>query len=134
MEVRYFLQRMPVGVVFGMGTVVAALIGIMIVSITLYSSVLDRLREYGTLKAIGARQGELIRLLLAQAWMFFAAGGTAGLVLFGLVKHLATEAPMRSPPWMLALVLTVSFLSCTLASVIAVRRLLAIDPAIVFRG
>jgi putative ABC transport system permease protein len=134
MEIRYFLQRMPVGVVFGMGTVVAALIGIMIVSITLYSSVLDRLREYGTLKAIGARQRELIRLLLAQAWLFFAAGGVIGLAVFGLVKHLATEAPMRSPPWMLALVLAVSFVSCTLASVIAVRRLLAIDPAIVFRG
>jgi putative ABC transport system permease protein len=134
MEIRYFLQRMPVGVVFGMGTVVAALIGIMIVSITLYSSVLDRLREYGTLKAIGARQRELIRLLLAQAWLFFAAGGAIGLAVFGLVKHLATDAPMRSPPWMLALVLAVSFVSCTLASVIAVRRLLAIDPAIVFRG
>ncbi|MBZ4415312.1 ABC transporter permease [Myxococcus sp. RHSTA-1-4] len=134
MEVRHFLRRTPVGMVFGMGTMVAAFIGSVIVAITLYSSVIDRLRDYGTLKALGATRRDLFRLLLAQAWLFFAVGCTVGLLAFFFVKAHATQAPMLAPPWMLASVVAASFLSCTLASLAAVRRALAIDPAIVFRG
>ncbi|NVJ06179.1 ABC transporter permease [Myxococcus sp. AM001] len=134
MEVRHFLRRTPVGMVFGMGTAVAAFIGSVIVAITLYSSVVDRLRDYGTLKALGATRKDLVRLLLAQAWLFFAVGAGVGLLAFFFVKAHAPQAPMLAPPWMLAGVMAVSLTSCTLASLAAVRRALAIDPAIVFRG
>lgn len=134
METGFFLQRTPVGLVFGMGTAVAAFIGAIIVAITLYSSVIDRLRDYGTLKAIGATQGDLLRILLSQAWIFFSVGSAVGLFAFFVVKAHATQAPMQSPPWMVAIVLLTSFVSCTGASMLAIRRVLCIDPAIVFRG
>lgn len=134
METGFFLQRTPVGLVFGMGTVVAALVGAIIVASTLYSSVIDRLRDYGTLKALGATRRDLLRLLLAQAWIFFGVGSTIGLLGFFVVKVHATQAPMQSPPWMIATVLATAFVSCTGASVLAIRRVLSIDPAIVFRG
>ena len=134
MEINFFLSRTPVGLVFGMGTIIAAFVGAIIVGITLYSSVLDRLRDYGTLKAIGATQRDLLRLLLAQAWLFFAAGAALGLLAFFIVKAHVTEAPMQAPPWMIVSVLATAFASCTGASVFAVRRVRSIDPAIVFRG
>jgi putative ABC transport system permease protein len=134
METGFFLRRTPVGLVFGMGTAVAAFIGAFIVAITLYSSVIDRIRDYGTLKAIGATQRDLLRLLLAQAWIFFGVGSAIGLLAFFVVKIHATQAPMQAPPWMIAVVLVTAFVSCTGASVLAIRRVLSIDPAIVFRG
>jgi putative ABC transport system permease protein len=134
METSFFMNRMPVGVVFGMGTVVAGLIGSVIVGISLYSLVLDRRRDFGTLKAIGATKRDLLRLLIAQAWLLFAAGSIIGLFVFYVVKAHATQAPMLSPPWMIAAVIATAFVSCSLAAVAAIRRVFTIDPAIVFRG
>ena len=133
-ETSHFMERTPVGVVFGMGAVVAALVGSLIVAVTMFSSVVDRLRDFGTLLAIGATRRDLLALLLGQALAFFVVGAGIGLLLFGLVKLHATSAPMLAPPSMLALVVLGSLASCLLASLAAIRRVLSIDPAIVFKG
>lgn len=133
-EVKHFMRRTPVGMVFGMGAVVAALVGSLIVGVTMFSSVVDRTRDFGTLLAIGATRGDLFALLLAQAVVFFVVGSSTGLAVFGLVKHYASSAPMLAPTWMLVLVAVGSLVSCLLASLAAIRRVLSIDPAIVFKG
>jgi putative ABC transport system permease protein len=133
-EVRYFLVRQPVGMVFGMGTVVAALIGGAIVAVTLYSTVIDRLRDYGMLKAIGARSRDLLQLLVAQAWSFALAGFAIGTGAFFLVRRLFTSLPMQATPAMVGAVAVAALASCTLASFAAIRRVLTLDPAIVFKG
>ena len=133
-EIRYFLARNPVGVVFGMGTLVAALIGGAIVAVTLYSTVLDRLRDYGMLKAVGARSRDLLQLLLAQAWTFALLGFVLGAGAFFLVRHAYPNLPMKATPEMIAGVALAAFVSCTLASLAAIRRVLTLDPAIVFKG
>jgi putative ABC transport system permease protein len=133
-ERRYFLTRQPVGMVFGMGTIVAALIGGAIVAVTLYSTVIDRTREYGMLKAIGARRRDLRQLLLMQAWSFAAIGSGIGAGTFFLVRHLFASLPMKATPEMVTGVTVAAFVSCTLASFAAVRRVLTLDPAIVFKG
>jgi putative ABC transport system permease protein len=133
-EVRYFLVRSPVGVVFGMGTVVAALIGAAIVAVTLYSTVIDRTRDYGMIKAIGARSRDLMKLLLAQAWLFAGAGAAIGAAGFFIVRHHYPNLPMKYTPLMLGSIGAAAFASCTLASLVAIRRVLALDPAIVFRS
>jgi putative ABC transport system permease protein len=133
-EVSHFMQRTPVGMVFGMGAIVAALVGSLIVGVTMFSSVVDRTRDFGTLLAIGATRRDLFVLLVAQALVFFAVGSAIGLAVFGVVKHHVSSAPMLAPAWMLALVAFGSLMSCLLASVAAIRRVLSIDPAIVFKG
>ncbi len=134
MEKRFFLVRTPVGVLFGMGTVVAALIGAAIVAVTLYSTAVDRARDYATLKAIGARQREILQLLLLQAWTFCALGYLLGMSAFFAVRLSFTGLAMAAPPRLVIEVAAAAFVSCTLASLIAVRRVLLFDPAIVFRG
>jgi putative ABC transport system permease protein len=135
MDLRYFQKRSPVGVVFGMGTALAALIGAGIVGVTLYSSVMDRLREFGTLKAIGASREDLLRLLGAQAVLFSAAGYPLGLLAFALVRHLSGPGvSMPAPAWLLSSVAAATLLVCGAASAVAIRRVLRVEPAIVFRG
>jgi putative ABC transport system permease protein len=133
-EIRYFLQRNPVGLVFGMGTIVAAFIGGAIVAVTLYSTVIDRTRDYGMLKAIGARRRDLLQLLLMQAWSFAVVGYAIGAGAFFVVRHAYPSLPMKATPAMLAGVALAALLSCTLASIAAIRRVLTLDPAIVFKG
>ena len=134
MEEKYFLVRSPVGLVFGMGSLVAAFIGAAIVAVTLYSTAIDRARDYGTLKAIGARRGDLLLLLLVQAWIFAAAGYLVGVAAFFLVRHLYPELPMAAPPGLVLGIAAAALLSCTAASVAAIRRVLQLDPALVFRS
>ncbi len=135
MDLQYFQKRSPVGVVFGMGTVLAALIGAGIVGVTLYSSVMDRLREFGTLKAIGASREDLLRLLGAQAVLFSVAGYPLGLVAFALVRHLSgPHVSMPAPAWLLSAVAAATLVVCGAASAVAIRRVLRVEPAIVFRG
>jgi putative ABC transport system permease protein len=133
-ETRYFLARNPVGIVFGMGTVVAALIGAAIVAITLYSTVVDRTRDYGMLKAIGARRRDLFQLLMVQAWLFALAGYLIGAGGFFLIRHAYPSLPMKATPAMLLGIAVAAFASCTLASIAAVRRVLSLDAAIVFKA
>jgi putative ABC transport system permease protein len=134
MEERYFLVRSPVGLVFGMGSLVAAFIGAAIVAVTLYSSAIDRARDYGTLKAIGARRRDILQLLLIQAWIFAATGYLLGMVAFYVVRHHYPGLPMVAPPRIVLGVAAAAFASCTLASLAAIRRVLQLDPAIVFRS
>jgi len=134
MEKRFFLVRTPVGVLFGLGTVIAALIGAAIVAVTLYSTAVDRARDYGTLKAIGATQRDILQLLLLQAWIFFGAGYVLGMIAFGFVRFYFSELAMAVTPQLVVGVALAAFTSCTLASLVAVRRVLLTDPAIVFRA
>lgn len=130
----HFMARTPVGVVFGMGAFVAALVGSLVVGVTMFSSVVDRTRDFATLVAVGATRKQLVELLFSQALLFFAVGASLGLASFVLVKLHVTSAPMLAPWWLFVGVAASSLVSCLLASVVAVRRVLAIDPAIVFKG
>jgi len=134
MEERYFLVRTPVGLVFGAGSLIAALIGAAIVAVTLYSTAIDRARDYGTLKAIGARRRDLLWLLLAQAWIFAAVGYLLGMSGFFVVRHLMPALPLVAPPRLVLGVAVAALASCTLASLAAIRRVLQLDAALVFRS
>jgi len=134
MEVRFFLVRTPVGVLFGLGTLVAALIGAAIVAVTLYSTAVDRARDYGTLKAVGARQRDILGLILMQAWIFFAVGYVIGVACFFVVRLLFPELSMAAPPRLFGIVAGAALISCTVASLVAVRRVLRFDPSIVFKA
>jgi putative ABC transport system permease protein len=133
-EVRYFLVRTPAGVFFAVGVAVAALIGGVFVAVTLYSMVIDRIRDYGMLKAIGARSSDLLRLLLLQAWSFAAIGYLLGVGCFFLAREGLSSLRMVMTPQILVGVGVSSFVMCTIASLVAVRRVLRVDPAMVFRG
>jgi putative ABC transport system permease protein len=117
-----------------MGSLVAAVIGAAIVAVTLYSTAVDRARDYGTLKAIGARRRDLLLLLLVQAWIFAAAGYAVGIAAFYAVRHLYPALPMVAPPALVLGIAAAALVSCTAASVAAIRRVLQLDPALVFRS
>ena len=59
---------------------------------TMYTAVLERTREIGVLKALGARGRDVRLVFLAEAAVIGAAGGLAGIVLAALAAHLGNEA------------------------------------------
>lgn len=133
--VRYLLLRTPIGMTFGSSALFGLLIGFVIVSLSMFSAVVDNLREFGTLKAIGATTSDLARVLFVQA-VLFATGGT----LLGLTVVTRLAEAMRSPklgmvlPWQLLLGTTALMQAlCVFASMLALWRIRKIEPAMVFR-
>jgi putative ABC transport system permease protein len=131
----FLLTATPIGVTFGAISFFGVLVGTVIVSLTMFQSVVDNIKEFGTLKAIGANMKDLTILMTTQAVLIAWIGSLLGV---SLVAFLASI--MRNPNLALnlPLFLTVgTFLVmtgvCMLAAFLALLRLRKVEPAMVFR-
>lgn len=117
---------------------IALVAGTLIVALSVYSSIVDRIREYGIVKALGARRFRLLGVVLAQTASLAFAGGVAGLGLFLAVQAaIAAWFPefyvaMPGPALARAAVLVVAM--ALAAAILPARRLGRVDPAAVYRG
>lgn len=132
----YWIFRTGAGFAIALGTVLAFLVGTVIVGQTIYASTLDRLKEFGTLKAIGASNGDLYRVIVSQALLYAAAGYLPGMAAVAVVSRLA--GALGSPilvTWALrAIMLVVTVAMCVAASFLSIVRVTRLEPAIVFKG
>jgi putative ABC transport system permease protein len=133
--VLYILKESGIGQSIGMGVLMSLFCGFAIVSLTMFSAVVDHVREFGTLKAIGATNRDLAKLLLAQAVSCAVAGATIGeAIVAQLVSSIrGPELPMALPVWLMAATVGGMILICVTASIMALLRVRAIEPAMVFR-
>lgn len=129
------------GIVYSFAVVVilGAIVGAVIVALTLSLFVRDNLRQLGALKAIGVRSSVLVQMVLMQALL-------AALIGFGLgigatawvLQALAGAAADFSTfylPWQVMVGVGAAVLVMTLgASLASVRKVVVTDAAVVFRG
>jgi putative ABC transport system permease protein len=125
------------GIALSTGTLIifALIAGFFIIGLTMYSSALDRLKDYGTLKAIGASNRYITRLILAQASLFTAAGfllGMAFLEGFRIGVEKSGLIFSFSPLVLASMLTTIGLISLGGAS-FALRRIRSVEPAAVFR-
>jgi putative ABC transport system permease protein len=134
--IAYWLQRTGLGISFGAATALGLIVGLVIVGQTLYASVLDRLVEFGTLKAIGAQEYQVRTIILQQALSLAVVGSAAGLlcVLFVQAAFSTPRAPI-SIPWYLSLASCLVVISvCLVAALLPYMRVRSIDPAMVLQS
>jgi len=73
---------------------ISFLIGTMVVCLVIYTATVDRQKEYGVLKAIGATNGTLYRVVVFQALIAALVGSTVGVTFaFGLAKLIMVIRP-----------------------------------------
>ena len=131
----FVLFKQSLGASIGASVLFGVIVGFVIVALSMFSSVLDRLREFGTLKAVGATNGDLAVLLLGQSVAYAWIGSLVGLF---LVTQMATG--MRSakltllfPPALTIGTVVGMTLICIIASTLALLRIRKVEPAMVFR-
>jgi len=132
----YWATKTGIGVGIGMTVLLAFVVGVVIVGQTMYSATVERLREYATLRALGARRREICSVLWTQAAALGLAGYAAGAAV-SLAAELATGntvVAMDLTPALFALILAVTLGMCLGASLLSVLRVLRLDPAMVFRA
>ncbi|MEO5923273.1 MAG: FtsX-like permease family protein [Bryobacteraceae bacterium] len=119
-----------------LGAVLGLLVGIVVVAQTIYSATLDHLREFGTLKAMGATNGQIYRVIIVQALLAAVMGYVLGISVAWLVVQATTNTDLliKLPPEIMVAVFGVTLLMCISASMLSIRKATSIDPAMVFRG
>jgi putative ABC transport system permease protein len=133
--ISYVILRTGIGVTFGTSTIFGLFVGFVIVSLSMFSAVVDNVREFGTLKAIGATTWDLGRVLWIQAILYALIGSLVGLA---LVSQLASAArspqmAMQLPPVLLGGTAVMMVVLCIVASTLSLLRVRAVEPAMVFR-
>lgn len=132
---RYWVESTGLGLNLAMTVFLGCLVGIVVVAQTLYTSTMEHIKEFGTVKAIGGSNRTIYAILGKQA----AISAVVGFLLGGAMAWFLRPA-MASIG--LKLIISSSFAAtvavgtvvlCLAAAMISFRKVAKIDPALVFR-
>ncbi len=132
----YWLFSTGAGVTTLLGAALGLMVGMVVVAQTIYATTMDHIREFGTLKAMGAGNGYIYRVIIQQALISAAIGYVFALAvgMFIAKGSEAGEAAILLPPEMAIGTFGLAVLMCIGASIISIRKATTIDPALVFKG
>ena len=133
----YFLKYTGMPINFLTAVALGFIVGITISGQTFYNFTLDNLRYFGTLKAMGTTNRTLLGMILLQALMVGAIGyglGVGAASAWGGLLSGRTQIAFRLP-WQLLLISAVAVLViCLGAAVLSIRKVIKLEPAMVFRS
>jgi putative ABC transport system permease protein len=133
----YYLEKSGIPINFGITVLLGFLVGTAIAGQTFYLFTVENIREYGALKAMGTSNWTILLMVLGQGLQVGVVGyglgvGLAGL--FGWFVQGATRLAFFMPWQVLAITAVAVFVIVLVASLLSIRRVLVVEPAIVFRG
>jgi putative ABC transport system permease protein len=135
----YYLRRTGIPVNFGITVALGFIVGAAVVGQTFYIFVLENLRQFGALKAMGVANATILRMVLLQAFVVAGIGYAIGIGLcagfFEITSRLSIDLRGFELPWQVAAGTACAVLVIiVIASFASVRKIFVVDPAIVFRG
>jgi putative ABC transport system permease protein len=136
LTVDYFLKNTGIPINFGIAVGLGFIVGAAIAGQTFYNFTLENLRQFGVMKAMGASNGTLLRMILLQASLVGSIGYGLGVGLTSLFGWAMRDSILAFKfPWQL-LVFSGSgvTLICIFAALISIRKVIKLEPAIVFKG
>jgi putative ABC transport system permease protein len=133
---RYWTVNTGMGAALLAVALLGLVIGTIIVGNTIYTSTTEHLKEFGTLKAIGASNWDLYKIIIEQALVNSVVGYGSGM----FVSYWVIEAMRKGNlavllPWPVIVgVYVVTALMCLGSSVLSIYKVTKIDPALVFKS
>ena len=132
----YVMKNTGIPVNFGITVLLGFIVGTAIAGQTFYTFTLENLRQFGALKAMGASDLTLVRMVILQALVVAVLGygiGVGAAAAFGaLTKGTSLAFHLRGE--ILLFTGGAIFLVAIGSSFLSVWKLVKLDPAIVFRG
>ena len=136
--IQFFLMNTGIVINFGMTSLLGLFVGTAIAGQTFYLFTVDNLKQFGALKAMGATNARIVGMILLQA-------AVVGLIGYGLGVGVSTFVADRANsgggeiqfyvwwPLLPATAAVVVFI-CVLSSLLCIRRVMVLEPAVVFRA
>jgi putative ABC transport system permease protein len=133
----FWQKRTGIGFILGLGAAVGVIVGGIIVGQILYSSVTDHLKEFGTLKAMGASDWTIYGVIVEQALWMAVLGYIPGMVLclgVGAWTFATQGITILITPLTAIAVFGITVAICVGSAVFAIQKVTRVDPAIVFKA
>ncbi len=124
----------------GVGVLIAAalglVVGFVVVAQTIYATTMDHLREFGTLKAMGAPNSYVYKVIMQQAAISALIGFVLGAILaIPVVRGAQQGGAAIDVPWQMILAsFFLTVLMCMGASFVSINKVTRLDPAMVFKN
>lgn len=134
-EESYWKKESPIGFIFGLGTAMAFMVGVVIVYQVLSTDVNSHMKEYATFKAMGYQNRYFLVVVFEEAIILAFLGFIPGVILpIGLYQLAAnaTALPIVMKLSRAVMVLMLTILMCGISGAIATRKLQSADPADMF--
>jgi len=133
--VNYWTIQTGMGMAFFLTAILAVLIGGAIVGQTIYAGTMEHLRDYGTLKAMGAQNSDINLVILTQAAISAVLGFAIGMAVTFVARDGIESAGvmMQLPLSLFAVAFVIIVATCLAAAYISVRKVKMLDPVMVFR-
>ena len=131
----YWVVSTGLGMNMGITVFLGILVGIVVVAQTLYTSAVEHVKEFGTVKAIGGSNWDIYRILGEQALIAAFIGFALGAVISYAMRPVMAGIHLTvllEPPFAAA-VFVGTVIMCLGAALFSFRRVAGIDPALVFR-
>jgi putative ABC transport system permease protein len=132
----YWMLQSGAGAALALAGVLGFVVGIVVVSQTLYARTVENLDEYATLLAVGSSPRFILRVIGLESALSGLAGYAAGALAVAPLIVIARQVLVSWVylyGWLLMAVALLTALMCALASLASVRLALHADPARVFR-
>jgi putative ABC transport system permease protein len=136
--VGFYMRSTGIPVNFGITIALGFIVGTAIAGQTFYLFTLENLKQFGALKAMGVSNGRLVGMILLQATTVGCIGYGLGIgmtALFFESTQYVTALMGFFLPWQVAVISAVAVaMIIVLASLLSLRKVLVLEPAVVFRG
>jgi putative ABC transport system permease protein len=135
--IAYYLEKTGIPINFGITVLLGFLVGTAIAGQTFYLFTVENIRQFGALKAMGTSNWTILLMVLAQGLQVGLIGYGLGVGLaavFGWIVRGATRLAFFMPWQVLLITAAAVFVIVLVASLLSIRRVLIVEPAIVFRG
>jgi len=133
---KYWTFATGAGLAVLLAAVLGLVVGFVVVSQTIYSTTMDHLKEFGTLKAMGAPNSYVYKVILTQAGIAAVIGYALGMVISSFVVYFGrgAGAPILWNWWMATGIFFVTLFMCGGAALVSINKVAWLDPATVFKG
>jgi len=134
-EESFWKTESPIGFIFGLGTAMAFVVGVVIVYQVLSTDVNSHIQEYATFKAMGYRNQYLLAIVFEEAIILAFLGFIPGVIIpIGLysIAAGATALPIAMTAARATTVFMLTVAMCVFSGAIATRRLQSANPADMF--
>lgn len=133
--IMYWTVQTGMGMGFFLTAVLGLMIGGAIVGQTIYANTMEHIQEFGTLKAVGARNIDLYKIIFTQAAMAAVIGYIFGMTFILLTKDSIEKlgVTLYVTPGLLVAIFLLVLLTCFASAFFSIRKVRRLDPVTVFR-
>lgn len=133
----FIIRETGIGINFGITVLLGLIVGLAVSGAIFYQFTTENSRNYAVLKAMGARRGALIGMVLLQAVWVGLIGygvGVGATALFTLQSRMPGTELAAYFPWQLLIGSLAGMILCiSVGALLSLRRVLRLEPAVVFK-